>query len=127
MATGTVSEQVQLLLLDPALNLAPGAIEGVIECLGFPFQIGDYIEWVDALLHMFDLGNHPALAIPAAGGVREFGVRINQTTSGRPEAGKQDAGGLSQVDQNADSYCHTPRCKSPRLRSGQAPNEWFLT
>ena len=69
MRGGAVGEQPQLLLLDAVLHLAPGAVGAVIDRLGGSLEVGDDETWVGPLVGVLDLGNHPALRFPGAGGI----------------------------------------------------------
>ena len=71
MGTGAISEQPQLLLLDPVLHLASGAVDLVIELLGIAVEIGDDKSWITPLCGDLELGDHCTLAPQRLGAIAQ--------------------------------------------------------
>ena len=68
---GAVGEEVELLLFDPVLHLAAGAVDPLVEGLGVdrpPFQRGDDKPRVGALGQVLGLPDHPPPTAPAVPG-----------------------------------------------------------
>ena len=64
MATGPITEEVELLLFDAVLHLAARAVNLVVEPLGFALQAGDQVRGVGAVRIMLGFGDDAPLAIP---------------------------------------------------------------
>ena len=67
MATGTVGEESQLLLLDPIFHLPSGAVDLVMDLLRTAFEGADDKARVGAQGMVFSLDDNAAGAIPRAG------------------------------------------------------------
>lgn len=73
MATGAVSEQIQLLFLDAVLHLTARAVELVVEVLGLAFKIRHHIAGIATSVGVLELGDNPPGMIPTVGGIIEIG------------------------------------------------------
>ena len=71
MATRPVREQVQLLLLDPVLHLAPLAVHVLVELLRVARHVGHHEPRVGALRGVLGLDDHPPGTVPGPGRVGE--------------------------------------------------------
>jgi len=72
MTAGAITEEAQLLLLDPIFHLTPGTVKLIVEGLGSTIEVSHYVTRISPTFGMFGLGDDSSLLVPTLSLVLEI-------------------------------------------------------